>query len=147
LADTADVRCGDAATLAIRFVADRDGLPRADVVVADSAAGVDAAIRPRPGHEQALVRPRGLVLLHPDADVAASPLLAAVTGRGLRLSSSRCGDFRQALALLAAAPELARLGERLVTHTFASRDLVNAFAVARTRDCIKAVVRQESGPS
>ena len=143
LTATADVQRGDAATLAAHYARATAGLPRADVVVADSAAGVDAAIRPRPGHEQALVRPRGLLLLHADADTSTSPLLAAIGGRGLRLSSSRCGGFRQALDLLASTPELARLGERLVTHTFAGRDLAQAFTVARSRGCIKAVVQQE----
>jgi threonine dehydrogenase-like Zn-dependent dehydrogenase len=144
LAVTADVRRGSAVELAEHYARLPDGLPRADAAVVDSPAGVDAVIRPRPDRELALVRPRGLVLVHPYAATDGSALLAAVTGRGLRLSSSRCGDFRAALSLLAQTPELARLGERLVTHTFPARDLAHAFEVAKTRDCIKAVVQQES---
>jgi threonine dehydrogenase-like Zn-dependent dehydrogenase len=140
LTAAADVRRGEAATLLRAFAGDRDGLPRADVAVAASAAQVDAAIRPVPGEEVALVRPRGAILVPAAADVASSPLLAAVAGRGLRLSSSRCGDFRAALALLAADPALCRLGEGLVTHHFAAADLPAAFAAARSRGCIKAVV-------
>lgn len=138
----ADVQRGTAAGLVDHYAGAASGLPRADVAVVDSAAGIDAAVRPRAGSEQALVRPRGLLLLHPDADVAASPLLAAVAARGLVLSTSRCGDFRAALDLLASDAELARIGERLVTHHFAAGQLAAAFATARSRGCIKAVVDQ-----
>jgi hypothetical protein len=62
--------------------------------------------------------------------------------RNLRLSSSRCGDFRAALELFAADPRLQRLGERLITHRFRAADLPRAFEVARSRACIKAVVEQ-----
>jgi threonine dehydrogenase-like Zn-dependent dehydrogenase len=144
LAARADVRRGDAAALAVAFANDTNGgLPRADVAVAGDAASVDAAVRPRAGREEALVRPRGQVLLLPDAATAGSPLLTAVAQRGLVLSTSRCGDFRAALDLLAHDAELARIGERLVTHRFAATDLPAAFATARARGCIKAVVEQE----
>jgi hypothetical protein len=140
----ADVRRGTAPVLAAQFTADADGLPRADVAVADDAAGVDAAVRPRAGSEEPLVRPRGLVLLHPQTATAGAPLLDAVVRRGLRLSTSRCGEFAPALALLASDPELARIGERLVTHRFRGEQLAEAFATARSRGCIKAVVAQEA---
>lgn len=138
----AEVQRGTALDLVDYYAAAKSGLPRADVAVADSAAGVDAAVRPRPGSEEALVRPRGRVLLQPTAAAAASPLLAAIVGRGLVLSSSRCGDFGAALALLASDAELARIGERLVTHHFPADQLVEAFATARSRACIKAVIEQ-----
>ena len=77
-----------------------------------------------------------------DADVAGSPLLAAVRDRGLRLSSSRCGEFEPALRLLAGNPELARIGDKLVTHRFGARDLADAFRTAKSRGCVKAVVSQ-----
>jgi hypothetical protein len=142
----ADVQTGTAAALAAHYEAHAGpGLPRADVAVADDAAGVDAAVRPRAGVEQALVRPRGLVLVLPGAAGTGSPLLDAVAQRGLSLSTSRCGDFRDALALLAADPELARIGDRLVTHRFAAAALPQAFVVARARGCIKAVVEQPEG--
>ncbi|MFN9843612.1 MAG: hypothetical protein ACK57Q_04680, partial [Planctomycetota bacterium] len=106
--------------------------------------GVDAAVRPRAGSEEPLVRPRGLELLHPRTATAGAPLLDALVRRGLRLSTSRCGDFAPALALLAGDPELARIGERLVTHRFRGEQLAEAFATARSRGCIKAVVTQEA---
>lgn len=141
LLQTADVARGDAATLLRGYQQTRDGLPRADCVVASTAADVDAAIRPLAGDEIALVRPRGTVLVLADA-AERSPLLRAITDRGLRLSSSRCGDFHAALALLAGDAELRRIGERLVTHRFGAADLPAAFAMARSRACIKAVVAQ-----
>lgn len=138
LTEHAEVRRGDAAALAAHYDQATEGLPRADVAVA-SAAEIDAAIRPRAGREEALIRPRGSVLLHP-ATPTSSPLVAAIARRGLRLSSSRCGDFRVALAALAGDAELRRIGERLITHRFAAADLPRAFAVAQSRACIKAVV-------
>jgi threonine dehydrogenase-like Zn-dependent dehydrogenase len=140
LAARAEVRTGTAAELATHYAGDRDGLPRADVAVADAPAQVDAAIRPFPGREQALVRPRGCVLWHHAAAPGTSPLLAAIASRGLALTSSRCGDFRTALDLLAHDTELQRIGARLVTHRFPASALAAAFATARSRGCIKAVV-------
>jgi threonine dehydrogenase-like Zn-dependent dehydrogenase len=136
----AEVQQGAPAALVAHYAAAATGLPRADVVVVDSAAGVDAAVRPRGAAEPSLLRPRGAVLLHPDSDVGGSVLLEAVVDRGLALSSSRCGDFVAALALLAADPELARIGERLITHRFPAEQLVAAFATAGARGCIKAIV-------
>lgn len=140
LLEQADVQRGAAAELAVHYAGLTDGLPRADVAVVDSAAQADAAIRPQSGNELALVRPRGAVLVHPDASIADSVLLAAVATRGLRLTSSRCGDFRAALDLLATDGELRRIGERLVTHHFPANELKEAFAVAGSRACVKAVI-------
>jgi threonine dehydrogenase-like Zn-dependent dehydrogenase len=119
-------------------------LPRADAVVVDELARVDEAIRPR-ADLSALVRPRGTIWIHSEARSAGSALLAAIAGRGLRLSSSRCGDFRPALEFLASDRALQGLGARLVTHRFGSGDLARAFATARSSACIKAVVEQREG--
>ena len=140
LTDIADVRRGSAPRLAAEFADEPGGIPRADIAVVDSADGVDAAIRPRSDSEESLLRPRGEILVHPDTPLGSSTLLDAVVKRGLRLSSSRCGDFREALDLIAEDPDLQRIGERLVTHHFDARDLGQAFAVASSRACIKAVV-------
>jgi threonine dehydrogenase-like Zn-dependent dehydrogenase len=136
---SAELTRGPAARLLPSYTQARDGLPRADCAVASTAAEVDSAIRPIAGDEISLVRPRGSILILPDP-AEPSPLLRAVAERGLRLGSSRCGDFRQALDLLAGDPELQRIGERLVTHRFAAAELEAAFATARSRGCIKAVV-------
>lgn len=118
-------------------------LPRADLAIVDGLAGIDAAIRPFAGREVALVRPRGSILL----DVASPPpaqgcmLEDALRNRGLRLSSSRCGDFREALSLLQSDAELRSLGGKLITHLFESDRISEAFVVARSHACIKAVIR------
>lgn len=145
LTGVADVQQGTPAELAAHYAALTTGLPRADVAVAGSAEQVAAAIRPSSEQETSLVRPRGAVLVHPEADVTDSVLLDAVVARGMRLTSSRCGDFGSALDLLAGDKELQRIGERLVTHQFEASQLEEAFAVAGSRSCIKAVVTHAAG--
>lgn len=139
-----EVRRGDPEALARRYEAS-PGLPHADAVVVDSAETFALAVRPIAGRERPLVRPRGELWLHPAADVGAAPLLAAVRDRGLRLSSSRCGDFRLALELLA-QPPLRGVGRRFVTHRFPAAQLPEAFAIAATRACVKAVVEHGQTP-
>jgi len=119
-------------------------LPRADAAVVDSLADADRAIRPSRSDERSLLRPRGVLWLRRSGREAA-PLARAVRERGLVLSSSRCGDFRRALALLAADRELHRLGTELLTHRLPEARLPEAFATARSRACIKAVVEHERG--
>lgn len=142
------VRCavarGDAEQLAQQLCCDGDGMPGADVCVVDDAASVDAAIRPGRAGGRSLLRPRGRVLItgQPAAGAGGgSALLDAVVARGLMLSSSRCGDFAAALQLLERNPALRTLGARFVTHRFEAADLPNAFGVAASRACVKAVVR------
>lgn len=135
----AEVLRGTPEALAAAVQRPRHGLPRADLAVAANATEVDAAIRPIAASEAPLVRPRGTILVLPSTH-ATSPLLDAITTRSLRLSSSRCGDFHSALALLAANPELQRIGERLVSHRFAATELPAAFAMAGSRASVKVVV-------
>lgn len=144
-----DVRRGTPAEIAAELRAGSGGtLPRCDVAVVDSAAGLDAAIRPEPDREESLVRPRGRILVHPDAGselVEEGGLIAAVRRRGLRLTSSRCGDFRQALRLLEASESLRNVGDRFITHRFGNEDMNEVFEIARSSECIKAVVRPTDG--
>ena len=139
LVGDADLAVGEPAALVSRF-ASGAGLPHADAAVVDSVEGFERAVRPVPGVERPLVRPRGVMWLHPAAETGGSVLLAAVRDRGLRLSSSRCGDFRLALAMLA-TPALRGVGRRFVTHRFDAARLSEAFEVAQTRGCVKAVVQ------
>jgi threonine dehydrogenase-like Zn-dependent dehydrogenase len=140
---SADVQRGEPAVLHAHYAKATAGLPRADVAVAATPAQIDAAIRPVAGVEAALVRPRGAILVHPST-TSTSPLLRAIVDRSLRLTSSRCGDFRAALAALAGDAELAGIGEGLITHRFAVDALPQAFATAASRKCIKAVVEHRS---
>ena len=136
------VRAPDAAgaLAAIESSTEPGRVPRADFAVVSGPEQVDATIRPRSEAQTALVRPRGEVLLHPDGVIDDSPLLAAVRGRGLRLSSSRCGAFGPALELMAGDERLRHLGDELVTHRFPSSSMAQAFEVARSPECVKAVI-------
>ena len=115
-------------------------LPRADAAVVANAEQVDRAIRPLADDETSLVRPCGRIWIHPRADTGGSPLLEAIVRRDLRLSSSRCGDFETALALLAGDAELRDLGDRFVTHRLSASSIADAFRAARSEACIKAVL-------
>lgn len=117
------------------------GLPRAGVAVVQDAAQVADAIRPGDVTPYSVVRPRGAIAVLPGA-VGESSLLQAVVERGLRLTSSRCGDLFAAAAMLERDPALRRVGERMVTHWFGPDRMDDAFETARSPECVKAVVRQ-----
>ena len=138
--------CGEAATLLAELegMPAASGLPRADAVVVDSVEQIDRAIRPRDGQAASLVRPRGTVLVRPNADAQrASALVEAVVDRGLTLTSSRCGDFKAALALMMGDPELGRVGDRLITHRFPANRIAEAFETAASPACLKAIIEQD----
>ncbi len=120
-----------------------DGLPRADIAVLDESAGIDEVLRPSEARPVSLVRPRGEILLLASArsSEAAAPLPHAVIERGLRVSSSRCGDFHAALAALGRDPELKRVSRTLITHRFPVHQIERAFSVARSHRCIKVLVQ------
>jgi threonine dehydrogenase-like Zn-dependent dehydrogenase len=113
--------------------ADVHGLPLggADAAVVTSLAEADAMIRPEAGVERSRVHARGTLLVA-DADQARTPLLAAVLDRGLVVSTSRCGDFRAALALLGDPRHAlrSRLGEALFRNVLPAERLAEAFARA-----------------
>ena len=109
-------------------------------VLVNSAKQADYAIRPRAGSESSLLLPRGKLIVHPKAHCDDSPLISSIVRRHLSLTSSRCGDFRSALGLLNRTAYFEQLRHSMITHRFAPNSLIEAFAIARTEDCIKAVV-------
>jgi hypothetical protein len=117
-------------------------IARADVAVVDDAAGVDAVVRPDPASQTSWVRPRGEVWLTGAIaeEGGGTAVERAVAGRGLRLTTSRCGRFAPALALLASDRELAGRLATLVTHRFPADRLDAALVAARSPEAIKAVV-------
>ncbi len=140
LAQNAEVLTGhDAISLLARLESTPGPLPRADIAVVDSAAGVDAALRPRAEEEIALVRPRGRICIY-GGKPGDGPVLSAIRERGLTLSGSRCGDFRRALDLLASDSELATRLSSLVTHRLPAQRLPQALKLARSPECIKVVL-------
>lgn len=122
-----------------------EGLPRADFAVVDGLEGIDLAIRPVAEREVSLVRPRGGILLKNNHG-GGSPLTAAVLDRGLQLTSSRCGDLREAVALMSRDDVLLGLGDRLITDTFPPSRIADAFARAADTTCLKAVIEHEEAP-
>ncbi len=121
-----------------------DGAPRypdqADVVVATSCRGAEQALRPWDRSRQGFVRPRGTILVAA-GEAAAGDLIHTVAARGLRISTSRCGDFTRALPMLEKLIEKGiDLGRLLITHRFEAGDLPAAMAAARNPDAVKVVV-------
>ncbi|HEV7731985.1 MAG TPA: alcohol dehydrogenase catalytic domain-containing protein [Candidatus Binatia bacterium] len=100
----------------------------ADVGVAATTAEVDALLRPVPGVERGLVRARGTILLA-DGD-GGDDLVTMLRRRGLRLGSSRCGDFGAALDVLVDPTLAHRLGEHMVTDIVPAARLEEGFARA-----------------
>jgi len=112
---------------------------QADVVAVDTLELMDSVLRPRPDLEQGLVRPRGTVLIV-DVGQARPGLLGPLLDRGVRISTSRCGDFRKAIP---AMQTLSRLGIDLgavVTDRLPASRLAQAFERAGSPDSIKVVV-------
>jgi len=136
------VRAPDPAALLARVEHRDDRLPRADVVVVDDPASLDAAIRPVANREISPVRPRGTIALHARwrGGAETQPIADAVVRRGLRLSTSRCGDFREAVGLLAADATLRDALAPLVTHRLPAERLAEALRLARSPEAVKVVV-------
>ena len=105
------------------------GVPAPGAVVARTLAEIDAAIRPVAGVERSRPGPRGTILVA-DAAAPRGALLEAVLGRDLRITTSRCGDFRPALEVLAADRLGERLAAELVRHVLPAAGLADAFGRA-----------------
>jgi threonine dehydrogenase-like Zn-dependent dehydrogenase len=121
-------------------------LAGADLAVVTSLAAVDAVVRPRRDRERGLVRARGSILVA-DVRQPRDGLLAAVLDRGLRLTTTRCGDFRAALDVLTdPAHDLReRLGTAMVSRLLPADRLAEAFAAAAGPDHLKVLVTHPGG--
>ena len=86
-----------------------------------------------------MVRPRGRICIR-NPQVESGPLGRALVQRGLRLSGSRCGNFRKALPLLESDSALRGCLAQLVTHRLAAGELPQALRLAREPGCIKIVL-------
>jgi len=118
--------------------------PSADAVVTTSLAEIDAAIRPEPGTERASVPPRGRILVS-DVGQPRDGVLAALLDRGLRFTTSRCGDLRSATTLLSKSSLGQRLGEQLVTDVVPADHLADAFERAQRPEHLKIIVSHPGG--
>jgi threonine dehydrogenase-like Zn-dependent dehydrogenase len=136
-------RCANVGEAFARFgeQPDATGLPGARVVVVDRAEAIDVVLRPDPQQERSLVRPLGEIWIDGPIDSQGSELLNAIVTRDLKLSTSRCGDFKQALALLCDSEALRDLGARFITDRFPATELARAFEVAASPGCIKTLIQ------
>jgi threonine dehydrogenase-like Zn-dependent dehydrogenase len=113
--------------------------PGADAVVVTSLEEADRTLRPRPGREAGLVRPRGTILV--DRKAPPTGLLAPLFERGLRITTSRCGDLHRAFRVLEQlGSEGVDLGQLLVTHHLPASDMNAAMTAALQPGAIKVVV-------
>jgi threonine dehydrogenase-like Zn-dependent dehydrogenase len=134
----------DGALIANQLAENPDvSLGGADLAVVTSLSGVDTAVRPRPGIERGLVRPRGTIAVL-DTGQPRSGILEALLDKGLRVTTTRCGDFRPAIDLLAdpRANLAERLGELMVTDTLPASRLADALKRAADPRSVKVLVSQ-----
>jgi threonine dehydrogenase-like Zn-dependent dehydrogenase len=144
----ADVRFGHSPAALLRSLEATPPLnhmPRVDAAVVDTIGCAERSIRPFDDRQDSLVRPRGAILVTSpaQAEIEASPLLGAVWERNLRLTTSRCGDFAAAIALLQSDDALRAVAPRLITHRFTAAEVPQAFQAAAGPDAIKAIVEHE----
>lgn len=144
LCEDADIRKGSGASILTQLEAEppSNGLPRAEIAVVADGAELDEAIRPVPDREVSVLRPRGSILVTQSGSRGDSGLIDAVAGKGLTISTSRCGDLRDAIDLILKQPELMTLGRSMISHRFthSADDMGHVFDTARSSDCIKAAV-------
>jgi threonine dehydrogenase-like Zn-dependent dehydrogenase len=111
----------------------------ADIALVASLQSADTALRPWPGCERSLVWPRGTILV--EEKPGASGMLEPLFAKNLRITTSRCGEFKKAFPVMERL--LARgidLGELLITHRLPASDLEAAMQTARSPEAVKVIV-------
>lgn len=116
-------------------------LGRFDAVVVPTLDDVDEAIRPVPGVEFSVVRPRGFVFVARGR--GQSLLDAALFDKSVVVSSSRCGDFRTALELLSRHPDMVDRLSHFVTGSYPLGRISEAFEAAARPEHTKILVRPD----
>jgi threonine dehydrogenase-like Zn-dependent dehydrogenase len=112
---------------------------QASLAVVESIASVDRLLRPWPDREQGVIRPTGRILVA-DVGQARTGLLSPILERGIKIGTSRCGDFRRALSIMQTLLEKGIDLGALVTETLPASELPAAFDRARSPGNIKVVV-------
>ena len=86
---------------------------------------IDQVIRPSTNDQISLLKPQGTILLDGRAKdtFGTSPLTEAIIERGIRLTSSRCGNFKKALEYIVSEPMLRNLGKHFITHTTSAENM------------------------
>jgi threonine dehydrogenase-like Zn-dependent dehydrogenase len=102
-----------------------------DTAVVGDLYEVNQVLRPDPGKAEALIRPRGTVLLAGNSTHSGHKLENAISGNNLEIHTSRCGDFNAALQILKNSSALiSTLQKQFITHHFPLEQLQQAFEVA-----------------
>ncbi len=115
--------------------------PRFDLAIVSTLAEADQVIRPTPPEEYSILRARGAVLLAPGS-ADDSLLYRSVTERGIAVHTSRCGDFRRALAILEQSPQIAQAIQKyMITDRYDLPRIQEAFDRAADSRSIKVIVQ------
>ena len=109
------------------------------LAVVESIESVDRLLRPWPDREQGIIRPTGKILVA-DVGQERAGLLSPILEGGIKIGTSRCGDFRRALLIMKTLLEKGIDLEAIVTETLPASELPAAFERARSPDNIKVVV-------
>lgn len=112
---------------------------QASLAVVESIESVDRLLRPWPDQEQGIIRPTGRILVA-DVGQARAGLLSPILERGVKIGTSRCGDFRRALPIMQTLLEKGIDLGAIVTETLQAGELPRAFERARSPGNIKVVV-------
>ena len=118
-------------------------VPRYDLAIVASLDEVDTMLRGQGEGPASLLKPQGRIfVLAAQGKASDSALYHAVTRSGIRVETSRCGDFADALGLLSALPELSgKLEDLLITQEFALAEIEQAFQYAReSKKSIKVII-------
>jgi threonine dehydrogenase-like Zn-dependent dehydrogenase len=115
------------------------------LAVVENIASVDTILRPWPDREQGIIRPKGTILVA-DTGQKRTGLLSPMLERGIRIGTSRCGDFRRALPVMQTLLEKGIDLGAVVTETLPASELPRAFEQARSPDNIKVVVAHPHPP-
>jgi threonine dehydrogenase-like Zn-dependent dehydrogenase len=114
--------------------------PRFDLAVASSLKSADRILRPEPGKEYSLVRPRGGIILWIDNNFA-SELDRSICEMGIELHTSRCGSFKRALNLMKNDAILVSSLEKMITQRYPLSNIADAFSMAQdSTKSVKVVV-------
>ncbi|GBF51489.1 Zn-dependent alcohol dehydrogenase [Leptospira ryugenii] len=124
---------------------DFEGLvPRFDLVLVESPDQIAKAIRPIPGSESSLVRPRSAILVDSSKESlweGEAKQTREFFQQGKQIRSSRCGDFHFAIQLLKENPSVVNaLEENMISHQYSASDLTTAYSKAKEPSSVKVVV-------
>lgn len=106
--------------------------PGADIVVEATGSGAGIA------QAMSLCRPRGVIVLKSTVAAQGEINLAPIVIDELTVVGSRCGRFRDGLAMMRDFPDMPL--ERLITDRYPFRDVLQAFARAQSGRALKVLL-------